>query len=160
MPEAELDRFLVKVPLGYPAAEVEQALLARVLDGFESDQPASFGVEQQLDAAGVAELRGAVRRVRVEEGLLAYVTDIVRATRDAPALTLGASPRASVGLLKLAQAAALLDGRGYVVPDDIKSLAPAVLRHRVIVAPELELEGVDADTALGSLIDRIEAPRA
>ena len=83
---------------------------------------------------------------------------IVRATRGAPALTLGASPRASVALLKLAQAAALVDGREYVIPDDVKELATAVLRHRVIVAPELELEGVTADAALHNLIDRVEAP--
>ncbi|HMV32523.1 MAG TPA: ATPase, partial [Gemmatimonadales bacterium] len=80
-------------------------------------------------------------------------------TREAPALTLGASPRASVALLKLAQAAALLDGRDYVVPDDVKALAPPVLRHRVAVAPELELEGVTPDQALRTILERIEAPR-
>jgi MoxR-like ATPase len=83
----------------------------------------------------------------------------VRSTRDAPALTLGASPRASVALLKLSQAAALIDGRDYVVPDDVKALARPVLRHRVVVAPELELEGVTPDDALDALIQRIEAPR-
>ena len=87
------------------------------------------------------------------------IAAIVRATRAAPVLTLGASPRGSVALLKMAQAAALLDGRAYVVPDDVKSLAPAVLRHRVAVAPELELEGVTADTALHGIIEKIEAPR-
>jgi len=95
----------------------------------------------------------------VQPSLVQYITALVRATREAPALTLGASPRASVALLKLAQAAALLDGRDYVVPDDAKALAPAVLRHRVIVAPELELEGVTADVALQSVIERVEAPR-
>ena len=104
-------------------------------------------------------LRAAVRRVRVEPSLTAYITALVRATRDAPALTMGASPRASVALLKLAQAAALVDGRDYVVPDDVKTLAAPVLRHRVMVAPELELEGVSADDALATLIQRVEAPR-
>jgi len=88
-----------------------------------------------------------------------YIVAVVRATRSASVLTLGASPRGSVALLKMAQAAALLDGRAYVVPDDVKSLAPAVLRHRVAVAPELELEGVTADTALHGIIEKIEAPR-
>jgi MoxR-like ATPase len=159
LPEAELDRFLVKVELGYPEAEVEQGILHRVLDGFESDRPATYGVRPVLDRAGLAALQLAASRVRVEPSLVAYITGIVRATRNAPALTLGASPRASVGLLKMAQAGALLDGRAYVTPDDVKAAAPAVLRHRVVVAPELELEGVSADSALAAVIERVEAPR-
>jgi MoxR-like ATPase len=159
LPEAELDRFLVKSTLSYPDAAAEGGILERVLGGFESAEAETFGISQVVDAAGLAAMRHAVRRVRVEEALVQYVTAVVRATRDAPALTLGASPRASVALLKMAQASALIDGREYVVPDDVKSLAKAVLRHRVIVAPELELEGVTADDALGTLIERIEAPR-
>jgi len=159
LPEAELDRFLLKSTLGYPDAATESGVLDRVLAGFEAADAASFGITRVLDADGLASLRLAVRRVRVQPPLLGYITALVRATREAPALTLGASPRASVGLLKLAQAAALLDGRDFVVPDDAKTLATAVLRHRVIVAPELELEGVSADTALKSVIERVEAPR-
>jgi MoxR-like ATPase len=159
LPEAELDRFLVKVVLDYPEEPVEQGILHRVLDGFEADAPESYGVDQVADAAGLADLREACRRVRVEPTLVAYISAIVRATRSAPVLTLGASPRGSVALLKMAQAAALLEGRAYVVPDDVKALAPAVLRHRVTVAPELELEGVAPDTALRGIIEKIEAPR-
>ncbi len=159
LPEAELDRFLIKSLLGYPSAEAEQGVLHRVLGGFEASEPASFGVETVMDAEGLAALRAATRRVRVEPTLVGYITALVRATRDAPALTLGASPRASVALLKLAQAAALLDGRDYVVPDDVKGFAAPVLRHRVAVAPELELEGVTPDQALRTIIERIEAPR-
>nr|MBP9202096.1 AAA family ATPase [Gemmatimonadales bacterium] len=129
LPEAELDRFLIKSLLAYPDAAAEQGVLTRVLEGFEAAEPASFGVTQVLDAAGLARLRAAARAVRVEPSLVGYITALVRATREAPALTLGASPRASVALLKLAQAAALLDGRDYVVPDDVKTLAPPVLRH-------------------------------
>jgi len=158
LPEAELDRFLIKSLLNYPSAEAEQGVLRRVLDGFEAAEPSSFGVSQVLDATGLARLREAARSIRVEPSLQVYITSLVRATRGAPALTLGASPRASVALLKLSQAAALLDGREYVVPDDVKINAPAVLRHRIAVAPELELEGVTADAALRTLIDRIEAP--
>ena len=121
--------------------------------------PPSYGIGRVTDAAGLARLRDAARRVRVEATLVAYITAIVRATRSAPVLTLGASPRGSVALLKMSQAAALLDGRAYVVPDDVKDLAPAVLRHRVSVAPELELEGVTPDTALRGIIEKIEAPR-
>src|SRR6185312_12445658 len=125
----------------------------------EADQPPSYGITQVADAAGLALLREATRRVRVEPSLVAYIATIVRATRSAPVLTLGASPRGSVALLKMAQAAALLDGRPYVVPDDVKELAPGVLRHRVAVAPELELEGVSPDTALHGVIEKVEAPR-
>ncbi len=160
LPEAELDRFLVKVLLSYPSSEAEQGMLDRVLGGFEAAEPASYGLQQMLDAAGLGALRSAARRVRVEPALLTYITAVVRATRDAPTITLGASPRASVALLALAQAAALLDGRDYVVPDDVKSLAPPVLRHRIQVVPELELEGVTADAAIQSLLERVEAPRS
>ena len=159
LPEAELDRFMVKSTLAYPDASSETAVVDRVLAGFEASEADTFGIAQVLDEGGLAALRAAVRRVRVQPGLVAYLTALVRSTRDAPALTLGASPRASVALLKLAQAAALIDGRDYVVPDDVKALARPVLRHRVVVAPELELEGVTPDDALDALIQRIEAPR-
>jgi MoxR-like ATPase len=159
LPEAELDRFLVKSLLGYPDEASEKGVLVRVLEGFEAAEPASYGVSQVLDANGLGALRHAVRQVRVEPTLIAYITSLVRATRDAPALTLGASPRASVALLKMSQAAALLDGREYVIPDDVKLLAPPVLRHRIAVAPELELEGVTPDQALRTILERIEAPR-
>jgi MoxR-like ATPase len=159
LPEAELDRFLIKSTLGYPEADVESGVLHRVLGGFDASSGATFGIQQVLDATGLATLRSAVRRVRVELPLVEYITALVRATRNAPALTLGATPRGRFALLKVAQAAALVDGREYVTPDDVKRLAPAVLRHRVVVAPELELEGVSADDALSTLIQRIEAPR-
>ena len=159
LPEAELDRFMIKSRLGYPTATVEGGVLDRVLGGFESSEVETFGITTVLDADGLSRLRKAVRRVRVQPVLVQYITALVRATRDAPALTLGASPRASVALLKLSQAAALLDGRDYVIPDDVKTLATAVLRHRVVVAPELELEGVSADDALTTLIQRVEAPQ-
>jgi MoxR-like ATPase len=159
LPEAELDRFLIKSLLHYPDAETEQGVLTRVLGGFDAAEPRSYDVAKVLDGNGLHDLREATRRVRVEPTLVAYITALVRATREAPALTLGASPRASVALLKLSQAAALLDGREYVIPDDVKLLAPPVLRHRISVAPELELEGVTPDQALRTILERIEAPR-
>jgi MoxR-like ATPase len=159
LPEAELDRFLLKSSLGYPDQQTEDGVLHRVLEGFDAAEPASFGIPRVLDRGSLTALQRAARRVRVEPSLVGYITSLVRATRDAPALTLGASPRASVALLKLSQAAALLDGRDFVIPDDAKGLAVAVLRHRVMVAPELELEGVTADTALRSLLERVAAPQ-
>jgi len=160
IPEAELDRFTAKVQFGYPPAPVEQGILTKYVQGFEADRPATYGVTAVTDAAGLERLRQGVEAVRVEPQVTAYITAIVRATRDAASLTLGASPRAGVSLLKAARAAALLDGREFVVPDDVKLLAPAVLRHRISVAPELELEGVTADVALKAILDRTEVPTA
>jgi MoxR-like ATPase len=99
------------------------------------------------------------RGVRAEVPVQAYITALTRATRTAAGLTMGAGPRATVALLKASQAAALLDGRAYVTPDDVKSVAVPVMRHRVVVAPELELEGVTPDQALEGVLDSVEAPR-
>jgi len=160
LPEAELDRFMAKVQIGYPSAEVEQGILTKYVAGFEADRTETYGVTPVLDANGLEQLRQAVDAVRVEPRITAYITAIVRATREAASLTLGASPRAGVSLFKAARSAALLDGRDYVIPDDVKLLAPSILRHRVSVAPELELEGVTADQALKAILDRTEAPTA
>src|SRR5437899_3151494 len=160
LPEAELDRFLLKVAFDYPSAEVEIAILQKYLDGFEADAPATYGVSAVATAAGLLLLRERVRRVRVEPRLLTYITLIVRGTRAHPSITLGGSPRASVALLKAARANALLDGRDYVVPDDVKATARSVLRHRITVAPELELEGVTPDATLSAILERVAAPTA
>jgi MoxR-like ATPase len=160
LPEAELDRFMLKVNLGYPDAVVEQAILTRYLEGFEADEPETYGVTPSIDAAGLEKLRRAAVAVRVEPRVVEYISTIVRSTREAASLTMGASPRAGVALLKAARASALIAERDFVIPDDVKELAPAVLRHRVQVAPELELEGVTADAALKALLERIEAPGA
>ena len=159
LPEAELDRFLVKVMIGYPDAATEQGILARVLGGFESDDPRTYGVERVLDRGGLADLQRVARGVTATDAVQGYVAAVVRATRSAAGITMGASPRATVALLKASQAAALLDGRTYVAPDDVKGIARAVLRHRIVVAPELELEGVSADQALDTVLDGVEAPR-
>ena len=160
LPEAELDRFTAKVTVGYPDAAHERDVLQRYVAGFEADRPATYGVRPVTDGAGLERLRQAVEAIRVEPQITAYITAVVRATRDAASLTLGASPRAGVSLLKAARAAALLDGRDYVVPDDVKARAPTVLRHRVSVAPGRELEGVTADAALKAILDKTEVPTA
>ena len=160
LPEAELDRFMAKVLVGYPPAEIEQGILTRYVDGFEADRTDTYGVRPVVNAEGLELLRRQVDAVRVEPRITGYITAIVRATREAASLTLGASPRAGVALFKAARAAALLEARDYVIPDDVKRLAPAILRHRVNVAPELELEGVTADQALKAILDRTEAPTA
>jgi MoxR-like ATPase len=158
LPEAELDRFLLNVTVDYPSEDTEQGILNRYLEGFEADLPETYGVDPVLDAGGVAALRKATEAVRVEPPIVEYITAIVRATRNAASLTLGASPRAGVALLKTTRAAALLNGRDFVVPDDVKGLAPAVLRHRVSVAPELELEGLTPDLAIETILEKTDAP--
>ncbi len=160
LPEAELDRFMFKVMLDYPPEAVEQGILARYLAGFEADMPATYGVEPVVDADGLDLIRTAVSEVRVEPRITAYIVAIVRATREAASLTLGASPRAGVALLKGVCALALLEARDFVIPDDVKRLAPAVLRHRIALAPELELEGVTPDEALQAVLDQTEVPTA
>jgi MoxR-like ATPase len=159
LPEAELDRFLLKVQVGYPDEATERALLDRVLGGFDAGDRATFGVQAVLDAEGLARVGAAARGVRVEPPLAAYVVSLVRATRSLPSVALGASPRATVALLAAAQAAALLDGRAFAVPDDVKRVAPAVLRHRLVLAPEVELEGIGAERLVSQLLERTEAPR-
>jgi MoxR-like ATPase len=160
LPEAELDRFLLKVTFDYPSAEVEKAILQRYMEGFEADAPATYGVSAVASAAALEAVRGQARQVRVEPRLLEYITLIVRGTRAHPSVTLGASPRASVALLKAARAYAVLEGRDFAVPDDIKAMARSVLRHRITVAPELELEGVTPDATLSAILERVAAPTA
>ncbi|AHG89995.1 ATPase associated with various cellular activities AAA_3 [Gemmatirosa kalamazoonensis] len=157
LPEAQLDRFLLKVVVPYPTAEAEAAMLDRHAEGFDPERSAPPAPE--LDAATLGALRDAADGVRVAPEVRAYVVALVRATRDDAALTLGGSPRATVALLRAARAAALLDGRDFVTPDDVKALAPAVLRHRVRVAPELEVEGRTADDVLQALLTRVPAPQ-
>src|SRR4029077_16006408 len=115
LPEAELDRFMMKVLVGYPDAVHEQGILARTVAGFEADRPATYGVTRVTDAAGLERLRVAVEAVRVETQITAYITAVVRGTREAASLTLGASPRAGVSLLKASRAAALPAAREYVI---------------------------------------------
>ena len=160
LPEAELDRFMLKVLVGYPDEPVEQRILGRYVAGFEADRTETYGVSPVTNGAGLERLRAQAEAVRVEPRITAYITAVVRATRDAASLTLGASPRAGVALLKAARAAALVEARDFVIPDDVKSLAPAVLRHRITVAPELELEGVTPDQALKAILDKVEVPTA
>jgi MoxR-like ATPase len=158
LPEAELDRFILKTTMSYPSEQSEQGILKKYLDGFEADLPDTYDVTPVVHADGLEVLREAARAVRVEPQIARYITSIVRATRETASLTLGSSPRGGIALLKTTRALALLEARDFVIPDDVKALAPAVLRHRVTVAPELELEGVTSDQALKAILEQIEAP--
>jgi MoxR-like ATPase len=159
LPEAQLDRFLLKIKVPYPSQEAELAMLALYANGFDAERPADVSPAPVLDAAACLELRAAVDCVRVAPEVREYIAAIVRATRDDPGLTLGGSPRASVALFRASRAAALLEGRDFVTPDDVKALALPVLRHRVLVSPELEVEGRSGDDVLLALLTSIPAPQ-
>ena len=159
LPEAQLARFLVKIKVAYPSKDAELEMLTRYTAGFDADQPGSKPVAPVLDEGGCRALRMAVDAVKVAPEVREYVTDIVRATREDTGLTLGGSPRAIVALFRASRGAALMAGRDFVTPDDVKDYAPAVLRHRVIVAPELEVEGRTADDVLQGVLTRVHAPK-
>lgn len=159
LPEAQLDRFLLKIVIDYPPAEAERTILDRYAEGFRADRPESYGIEPILRGDDILALRAAVAAVHVEPSVRDYIVRIVRATREDPAFTLGASPRASVALFLAARAEAILAGRDFVTPDDVKALAIPVLRHRVLLTPEAEVEGLSADERIAALLDGVAAPR-
>src|SRR5690606_4896457 len=138
LPEAQLDRFLLKIVVDYPPEAAERAILDRYADGFSADRPETYGIEPLLDAGDIVALRAAVATVHVEPSVRDYIVRIVRASREEPTFALGASPRAGVALFLAARAEAALSGRDFVTPDDVKVLAAPVLRHRILLTPEAE----------------------
>lgn len=159
LPEAQLDRFLMKVRIEYPEAEEERAILERHYQGFRAQELDRAGLEQVLDARGLLALRQAHRQVTVEAKVLDYINAIIRATREWSSLLMGASPRGAVALLTSAQSLALLRQREFVVPDDVKEMVGPVLRHRVLLRPEAEVEGVQADQVLEQILQSLPVPR-
>jgi MoxR-like ATPase len=159
LPAAQLDRFLLKVVVPYPTQEEELGILERHAEGFDAERFAEMELKPVLDAAACRELRAVVDHVKVAPEVQAYIAAIVRSTREDTALTLGASPRASVALLRVARAQAVVAGRDFVTPDDVKDLTLPALRHRISVSPELEVEGRTPDDVLTALLQRVNAPR-
>lgn len=158
LPEAQLDRFLLKVRVPYPAAEHEVQILSNVQNGFEAREIEAVGIEP-LPAGLLAQAQHEVKAVRVEPALFNYIVQIARRTRDWPSLSLGASPRAAISLMVASRAAAAVDGRDYIIPDDVKAVAPAVLRHRVVLKPEADLEGLTADLIIADILRAVEVPK-
>lgn len=158
LPEAQLDRFLVKIRVPYPAAKEEIQLLVNVQNGFDSDRLDEAGIVP-AEPGWLQQAAEQVRAVKVQEALFAYIVEIVRRTRDWPALSLGSSPRAAVSLLTFSKAVAAMDGRDYVIPDDIKQAVLPVFRHRVVVKPEADLEGITADQVLQDVVRAVELPK-
>lgn len=159
LPEAQLDRFLAKIYVGYPERDAEQTILARHHGGLSLHEVAANGVRAVATPADLARARAEVRAVQVEDSILGYITDIVRATRTSPVVDLGVSPRGGVAMLGLSKAWAWMAGRSFVTPDDIKRVAKPGLRHRLQVQPEAELEGVTADIVLDGLLESVPVPR-
>ncbi len=159
LPEAQLDRFLFKVRVDYPPAEAEEEVLRRYHTGFDAHKLDAVGLLPLVRRDALAGLRAEVQSVTVEPGILAYITRLVGATRRSPDLLLGGSPRASIALLQTSKVHAALQGRDYVTPDDVKPLAAPVLRHRIILRPEAEIEGIDADGAVRRVLAGVDVPR-
>ncbi|MBR7831987.1 MoxR family ATPase [Actinospica durhamensis] len=159
LPEAQLDRFLLKLVLPLPSRDEEIAVLERHAKGFDPRDLAAAGVRPVADAEQLAVARAAVRRVTAAHEVLGYIADLVRATRASAAFEVGVSPRGATALLQASRAWAWLSGRDYVTPDDVKALAKPVLRHRVRLRPEMELEGVSADSVLDSILGAVVVPR-
>ncbi|MDQ2993013.1 MAG: MoxR family ATPase [Candidatus Eremiobacteraeota bacterium] len=160
LPEAQLDRFMVKFVSEYPAEAQELDLLARVAAGFDARALAASGVVAITTADEVVEAQRSIRAVHLSDEVREYVYRIVAATRKHPRLTLGASPRAGIALLLAAQAAAAIEGRDFASPDDVKSVAALVLPHRLIVAPEAEIEGARAADLVREILGSVPVPRA
>jgi MoxR-like ATPase len=159
LPEAQLDRFLVRARTAYPSAAQERALIARAVAGFDARDLTAAGVTPVADAADVIAAQADVRAVFLAESLQAYVYTIVAATRTDAEIALGASPRAALALVRAAQAAAAIDSRAFATSDDVKSVAPLVLEHRLIVRPEAELEGIGPSAILARILAAVPAPR-
>ena len=156
LPEAELDRFLFKAVMRYPETAEEQAILR----AHDKGQPlAQVATLDALPATAIDECAAEVDRVTVEDSVLAYVARIVEESRRSPDLLLGASPRAGVHLLRAAKTAAAIEGRDFVTPDDVKSLAVPTLRHRLVLRAEAEIEGLDADAVCRRVLARLDVPR-
>ena len=159
LPDAQLDRFLMHVRIGYPTAEDEVALTRQVTTATVGDRLSVETVNAVIDPSVVAGLQNLAASLTVDDAVLGYAVRLARTTRDNQNLSRGAGPRASIALVRCARARALMAGRTFATPDDVKSVALAVLRHRVSVAPELEIEGRDADSVLAEMLTEVEAPR-
>ncbi|MFC9581948.1 AAA family ATPase [Streptomyces yangpuensis] len=159
LPEAQLDRFLLKLTVPLPSREDEIGVLSRHAAGFDPRDLKAAGIRPVAGPAQLEAAREAVSRVSVSPEIAGYVVDICRATRESPSLVLGVSPRGATALLATARAWAWLTGRDYVTPDDVKALSLPTLRHRVQLRPEAEMEGVTADAVITAILSHVPVPR-
>jgi MoxR-like ATPase len=159
LPEAQLDRFLFKVLVPYASMETEIEVLRRYHKGFDAHDLDSATLQPVLTAAFVAGARQTINQVLVEDGIMRYIAEVIQASRQSPDLILGASTRAATHVLLAAKSSAALQGRAFVTPDDVKLVIPPVFRHRLILKPETEIEGLDADAVIRRLLGAVSVPR-
>ena len=159
LPEAQLDRFMFKVLVPYSSLETEVEILRRYHQGFDAHDLDLAGLQSVLTAKQVVDMRQSIKDVIVEEGILSYIARLNAASRQSPDIVLGASARAATHVLLASKTCAALQGRDYVVPDDVKFILPNVYRHRILLKPEAEIEGLDADAVIQRLLGQVEVPR-
>ncbi|KCZ94450.1 AAA family ATPase [Hyphomonas johnsonii] len=159
LPEAQLDRFLFKHTLDYPSREEEFAIVAQHGTRTGMNTPASFKIESAISAEELDQAVETVAQIKLKDDIISYIVDLVRATRETPALETGASPRAAAALATAARARAAIDGRDFVIPDDVKALALPALRHRILLSPAAEIEGKTTDETLAGIVEQTAAPR-
>jgi MoxR-like ATPase len=158
LPEAQLDRFLLKIRVPYPPVDKEVEILQRYQEGFDPHHIDALGL-LPVEPDWLPAARREVSGLRVEPGIFRYIVAVVQRTRDWPALSLGGSPRATVALMFAAKALAAMEGRDYLIPDDVKAAAPPALRHRLMVKPEAELEGITSDQVVAEVLAAVEVPK-
>ncbi|MFN6963565.1 MAG: AAA family ATPase [Pyrinomonadaceae bacterium] len=159
LPEAQLDRFLLKILIEYPEQEAELEIVRRWDDGFNSRHLDEVNIESLADPAAIQHCRAEIRAMRMEPGVRQYVVDVVRKTRSHPTILYGASPRASVALLVCSKALAAIRGRDFPTPDDVRDVALPVLRHRLALRAEAELDGATTDAVISDILRTVEVPR-
>ncbi len=159
LPEAQLDRFMFKVLVPYSPVEVEVEILRRYHQGFDAHDIESTGLGKVISAKNVMDIRKLMQQVTVEDGILKYIANINAVSRRSPDLVLGASARAATHVLLASKTYAAMHGRDFVTPDDVKFVIPAVFRHRILLKPEAEIEGLNADTVIQRLLAQVEVPR-
>ncbi|RKU23016.1 magnesium chelatase [Candidatus Poribacteria bacterium] len=159
LPEAQLDRFLFKLRVDYPVAEVETQILMNYHHGFNATRLEAVGIESVVDSTSLQECQREIQTVTVEDSIFNYIVGLAAASRNSNELVLGGSPRASIALLLASKTYAALQGRDYILPDDVKRLAPHVYRHRILLKPDAEIEGLTADDVIDRLLAEAEIPR-
>lgn len=159
LPEAQLDRFMFKILVPYSSLETEVEILRRYHQGFDAHNLASAGLTPVMNAQQVVAVRDVIKQVIVEDGILTYIARLNAASRKSPDIVLGASARAATHVMLACKTMAALQGRDYVVPDDVKFIVPHVYRHRILLKPEAEIEGLDADAVIQRLLGQVEVPR-
>lgn len=159
LPEAQLDRFIIKIKIDYPQSDEEHLMVKAVTTNQVGDQFSINNVDKQFNPEDIIRLQKKCAEVSVDDAVSSYAVAIVRKTRDWPGISNGAGPRGGIAIVRCARAYAFMQGRDFVTPDDVKTVSLPVLRHRIILSPEMELEGMDTDRVILALLEKVSAPR-